>query len=51
MSSAMMGPLVQALASCRQVITIEPQAHGHPVDVDRPLGYEQLADDTAALIA
>ncbi len=27
MTSAMMGPLVQALASSRQVITIEPQAH------------------------
>jgi pimeloyl-ACP methyl ester carboxylesterase len=51
MTSAMMGPLVQALASSRQVITIEPQAHGHTVDVDRPLGYEQLADDSAALIA
>src|SRR5829696_10352084 len=51
MTSAMMGPLVSALASSRQVITIEPQAHGHTVDVDRPLGYEQLADDSAALIA
>jgi len=50
MTSAMMGPLVSALAPSRQVIAIEPQAHGHTVDVDRPLGYEQLADDTAGLI-
>lgn len=51
MTSAMMGPLVSALAPTRQVIAIEPQAHGHTADVDRPLTYEQLADDTAALIA
>ena len=29
----------------------EPQAHGHTADADRPLTYEQLADDAAALIA
>src|SRR5829696_1561566 len=51
MTSAMMGPLVQGLVSSRQIIAIEPQAHGHTVDVDCPLSYEQLADDTAALIA
>jgi pimeloyl-ACP methyl ester carboxylesterase len=51
MTSAMMGPLVSALASSRQVIAIEPQAHGHTADVDRPLTHEQLADDTAALVA
>lgn len=51
MTSAMMGPLVSALAASRQVIAIEPQAHGHTADVDRPLSHEQLADDTAALIA
>jgi pimeloyl-ACP methyl ester carboxylesterase len=51
MTSAMMGPLVSALAPSRQVIAIEPQAHGHTLDIDRPLGYEQLADDSAALIA
>ena len=45
----LMGPLVPALASSRKVITIEPQAHGHTVDINRPLNYEQLADDTAAL--
>jgi pimeloyl-ACP methyl ester carboxylesterase len=50
MTIAMMGPIIPALAQSRQVIAIEPQAHGHTADVDRPLSYEQLADDTAALI-
>ena len=49
MTIAMMGPLVSALAPSRQVIAIEPQAHGHTADIDRPLTYEQMADDTAAL--
>ena len=28
----------------------ELQAHGRTADIDRPLTYEQMADDTAALI-
>jgi pimeloyl-ACP methyl ester carboxylesterase len=51
MTAAMMEPLVSALAPSRQVIVIEPQAHGHTADINRPLTYEQFADDTAALIA
>lgn len=51
MTIAQMGPLIPALAQSRQVIALEPQAHGHTSDIDRPLVYEQLADDTAALIA
>jgi pimeloyl-ACP methyl ester carboxylesterase len=51
MTAAMMGPLVQPLADARQIIAIETQAHGHTLDVDRPLGFEQMADDSAALIA
>src|SRR5262249_8035130 len=39
-----------ALATSRQVIAVELQAHGHTADVDRPLTYEQLADDAAALL-
>ena len=50
MTAAMMGPLVSPLAQTRRVITIEPQAHGHTLDIDRSLSFEQLADDTAALI-
>ena len=51
MTIAMMGPLVSALTRSRQVIALELQAHGHTADVERPLTYEHLADDTAALIA
>jgi pimeloyl-ACP methyl ester carboxylesterase len=39
-----------ALAKDRQVIAVELQGHGHTADIDRPLTYEQLADDTAALL-
>jgi pimeloyl-ACP methyl ester carboxylesterase len=39
-----------ALAKNRQVIAIELQGHGHTADINRPLTYEQMADDTAALL-
>jgi pimeloyl-ACP methyl ester carboxylesterase len=38
------------LAKGRQVIAVELQGHGHTADIDRPLTYEQMADDTAALL-
>jgi pimeloyl-ACP methyl ester carboxylesterase len=38
------------LAKNRQVIAIELQGHGHTADIDRPLTYEQMADDTALLL-
>ena len=38
------------LAKNRQVIAVELQGHGHTADIDRPLTYEQMADDTAALL-
>jgi len=38
------------LAKDRQVIAVELQGHGHTADIDRPLTYEQMADDTAALL-
>jgi pimeloyl-ACP methyl ester carboxylesterase len=50
MTIDMMGPLVRGLAQTRQVIAVEQQGHGHTADVDRPLTYEQMADDTAALM-
>jgi pimeloyl-ACP methyl ester carboxylesterase len=31
-------------------LALNQQAHGRTGDVDRPLGYEQMADDTAALL-
>jgi pimeloyl-ACP methyl ester carboxylesterase len=39
-----------ALAGTRQVIAIELQGHGHTADVDRPLSYQQMAADAAALL-
>jgi pimeloyl-ACP methyl ester carboxylesterase len=42
--------LLPLLAAGRQVIAVEQQGHGHTADVDRPLSYTQMADDTAALI-
>jgi pimeloyl-ACP methyl ester carboxylesterase len=44
------GKLVPDLAKERQVIAVEMQGHGHTADIDRPLRYEQLADDNAALL-
>jgi pimeloyl-ACP methyl ester carboxylesterase len=50
MTIDMMGPLLSGLAETRQVIAVEQQGHGRTADVDRPLTYEQMADDTAALV-
>lgn len=46
-----MGPILPGLAATRQVIAAEQQGHGHTADIDRPITYEQMADDTAALLA
>jgi pimeloyl-ACP methyl ester carboxylesterase len=42
--------LLPALAQSRRVIAVEFQGHGHTADIDRPLRYELLADDTIALL-
>lgn len=44
------GRILPALAKKHQVIAIELQAHGHTADIDRPLSFEQDADDVAALL-
>jgi pimeloyl-ACP methyl ester carboxylesterase len=49
MTIDLMGPILPGLARSRQVIAVEQQGHGRTADVDRPLTYEQMADDTAAL--
>jgi pimeloyl-ACP methyl ester carboxylesterase len=43
------GPLLSGLAETHQVIAPEMQGHGRTADADRPITYEQMADDTAAL--
>ena len=50
MTIGMMGEVVPGLAEARRVIAVELQGHGRTADVDRPLTYEQMADDVAALI-
>jgi pimeloyl-ACP methyl ester carboxylesterase len=46
------GSILTTLAEHHQIIAVEFQGHGHTADIiDRPLGYEQLADDVAALLA
>jgi pimeloyl-ACP methyl ester carboxylesterase len=45
-----MGPLLPGLARRHRVITVEQQGHGHTADIDRPITYEQMADDSAALL-
>jgi pimeloyl-ACP methyl ester carboxylesterase len=44
------GAIIPSLARAHRVIAPEQQAHGHSGDRDRPLSFEQMADDTAALL-
>jgi pimeloyl-ACP methyl ester carboxylesterase len=44
------GRVLPVLAKTHQVIAVELQAHGHTADVDRPLSFEQDADDVAELL-
>jgi pimeloyl-ACP methyl ester carboxylesterase len=46
----MFAGILPALAEHRQVIAVDLQGHGRTADVDRPLRYESMADDIAALI-
>lgn len=46
----MFDPILPMLTEGRQVIGVDLQAHGRTVDIDRPMTYEAMADDVAALI-
>jgi pimeloyl-ACP methyl ester carboxylesterase len=46
----MFGEVLPALARDRQVIAVDLQAHGRTADADRPLSFEGIADDLAALV-
>jgi pimeloyl-ACP methyl ester carboxylesterase len=50
-SVEMFGPNVDALAAGRQVIGVDLQAHGRTPPPDRPMRFESMADDIAALIS
>jgi pimeloyl-ACP methyl ester carboxylesterase len=49
-SVEMFGPNVAALAAGRSVIGVDLQSHGRTPAVDRPMRFETMADDVAALI-
>jgi pimeloyl-ACP methyl ester carboxylesterase len=46
----MFGELLPSLAQNRQVVAVDLQAHGRTADIDRPLSFELMAGDIAALI-
>lgn len=48
--NTMFGDVLWQLADSFQVIAVELQAHGHTADIDRPIRYELMAEDIAALI-
>jgi pimeloyl-ACP methyl ester carboxylesterase len=47
---ACMGAVRAQFAKTWKTIAMEQQAHGRTADIDRPLTYEQMAEDTAALL-
>ena len=46
----MFGGVLPLLVKGRQVVAVDLQAHGRTADVDRPLRFETMADDVAALV-
>jgi pimeloyl-ACP methyl ester carboxylesterase len=44
------GNILPELAENNTIIAVEMQAHGHTADRDKPLSFEQDADDIAALL-
>jgi pimeloyl-ACP methyl ester carboxylesterase len=42
--------MLPTLTARRQIVAVEQQGHGHTADIDRPLTFEQEADDTAAAL-
>ncbi|WP_449435865.1 alpha/beta fold hydrolase [Pedobacter steynii] len=44
------GRILPELAKKHKIIAVELQVHGHTLDIDRPLSFEQDADDVAALL-
>jgi len=42
--------VLPTLTKTHQVIAVELQGHGHTNDLERPLIYEQMAEDVAALL-
>ena len=51
MTTGDFGPLLPGLARAHTVVVTDLQGHGRTNDADRPITYEGLADDAAALLA
>ena len=49
-TASMFGEVLPLLAQSCQVIAVDLQGHGRTADIDRPLRYEFMGDDIAALI-
>ncbi len=49
-SIEMFAPIIPILARGSRVIAVDLQGHGRTADIDRPLSYEMMADDVAALL-
>jgi pimeloyl-ACP methyl ester carboxylesterase len=45
-----MGEIIPKLARTHRVYALELQGHGRTTDIDRPITYENLADDVAAFM-
>lgn len=50
-ATEMLGEILPQLATGRQVIAVDLQAHGRTADIHRPLRFEQMAEDIALLIS
>jgi len=50
-NTALDAPVAEQFARGRQVISVDLQGHGRTADIDRPMRYEQMADDIAGLLA
>jgi pimeloyl-ACP methyl ester carboxylesterase len=50
-STEMFAQIIPSLSDGRQVIAADLQAHGRTADIDRPLRYESMAEDVAALVS
>jgi pimeloyl-ACP methyl ester carboxylesterase len=48
-ATEMFGEVVPLLAKTRRVVAVDLQAHGRTADIDRPMSFEAMADDIAAL--
>jgi pimeloyl-ACP methyl ester carboxylesterase len=44
------GAVIPRVAQTRRLIAVEQQAHGRTADIERPVTYTQMAEDTATLV-